>query len=469
MLLPALLAACSPSGDATVTEGLRWLPCGDGFLCATLARDEGPLEVTWHPAAMATPQVIAMGQGGPGGSSIDLLHTVLDVFAPYDPDLWSNVNWIAMDNRGTGGSDPLDCVDASWFDALRQYEPVPADEDAAEALGALRTAFQAGCLADRGLEGLAALGTPTTADDLDAFREAYGADLLDFIGYSYGTWLGAVYAGAYPAHVGRFVLDAIVAPDLTRDEFLASQADGFETALERFFDRCSADPGCPIAADPAGVFDALLADAGTGPLPAPGDPDGRSLVRNDLRWGVATLLYGPDDEALGDALAEAADGDATALLAAADAGWGRDPDTGDYSVTLQGYWAIGCLDAPWPAGWTDDDVFAFGAALDVEFPRLGSTLLSGELTCSGWPVSAAAPSVAAPDAPPLLLVNGLWDPATPFDGALALQDALANDSPLLTFEGDGHVAMFSDATGCTYDGIRSFLLDGVVPSGGTCP
>ena len=122
-----------------------------------------------------------------------------------------------------------------------------------------------------------------------------------------------------------------------------------------------------------------------------------------------------------------------------------------------------------PDGWTDEDVWAYGTSLDEGWPRLGSALITGELNCSGWPVQAPPVSVAAPDAPPMLLVGGRYDPATPFAGAEAMQQALENDTRLLAYEGDGHVALFSDVTGCVYEQERSFLLYGDDPQTGSCP
>lgn len=452
-----------------IAEALPWADCGEGFQCATLRSGDADLAVTWHPSTVPSDGVLVMANGGPGASSIGLLRNVMYYWAEGDPELWSDRNWVAMDNRGVGQSAQVGCVDDDWFDTLRLLEPVPATEAEADVLRDGRDEFQAGCLDEQGEQGLADLGTPIYADDLDTLRDTLGQETLDLIGYSYGTWIGAVYATLYPDRVGRFVLDGVVAPQTTRDIALRGQTEGFELALERFFDRCAADPECPIHDDPAGVYDRLLAASAVTPLAAASDPWGRTLGRNDMRWSASTLLYDPDDEGLAQALAEADAGDAGLLLAGADDGWGRDPQTTAYGSTLRGYWAIGCLDLPWPEGWTDDDVWAFGASLDEGWPRLGSALLTGELTCAGWPVTAPETRIAAPEAPPLLLVGGLYDPATPWDGADVMIDALDNDSRLLTFEGDGHVAMFGDPSGCVYTQERAFLLYGDDPGVQVCP
>lgn len=463
-----LLAALACNGEEPATsldDALPWSDCGDGFRCASFPSDDAEVSVVWHPGEVEPETVAVLAQGGPGSSSIDLLRLLVTSWADDDPVLWGDRSWIAVDNRGVGSTDPVTCVGDDWFDDLRAYAPASPD-DAAD-LGALRDAFQAGCLADRDAPALVALGTGTYIDDLDTLRRILGVETIDFLGFSYGTHVGATYAARYPERVGRFVLDGVVGPETTRDVFLAGQAAGFEAALERFFARCADDATCAIHADPAGTFDGLLAAAAVAPLAAPSDPDGRVVTRNDLRWAAATALYGPDDASLAASLAAADAGDAASLLALADAGWGRD-DGGAYDPSLQRYWAIGCLDVPWPDGWTDGDVTALGAELDLASPRLGSMLLTGELTCLGWPATAEPPALAAPTAPPLLLVAGERDPATPFASAEATRDALGNDSALLSFGGDGHVAMFVDGSGCAYDAERAYLAYGELPAG-DCP
>lgn len=445
-------------------HGLDWRDCDDGFECATLEVDGAAVEVVRHLGA--TDRVVVLASGGPGVSSIDELEWLVTNWGESDPVMWQDTTWVAMDNRGVGRSDPLECVGDDWYDDVRAREPVPADDQEAAALRASRDAFQAGCLADRSADELARLDSGTYADDLDAFREALDADTLDYIGFSAGTFVGGLYAARHPDGVGRFVLDGVVAPDSTRDRFLRGQTVGMEAALERYFARCAADPECPAGPDPAALFDRLLAAAAVAPLPAPTDPLGRSASRNELRWAAASMMYGPRDDQLSDALAAADAGDAALLLAAADDGWGF--DGAHYDPSYQRYWGIGCADQPWPAGWTEDDVWAFGREMEAESPRIGWDILTGELTCLGWPAPSPTLSFSASTADPLLLVNGRHDPATPFAGAEAMRDALGNGSTILPFDGDGHVAMFTDDTWCAYGAEREFLLTGAT-SVTACP
>jgi pimeloyl-ACP methyl ester carboxylesterase len=444
-------------------RALDWQECDDGFECATLDADGAAIAVVRH--AGGTERVAVFASGGPGVSSIDEIEWLVPNWGDDDPELWQDTTWVAMDNRGVGRTDPLDCVGDDWYADVRWREPIPATEEDAAALRASRDAFQAGCLADTPADELARLDSATYADDLDTFRDALGADTLDFLGVSAGTYVGALYAARHPDGVGRFVLDGVVGPDATRDGFLRDQTAGMEAALQRFFERCDVDPDCPIGPDAAAVYDRVLAASLAAPIPAPSDAHGRVATRNEVRWAVASLLYGPYDEDLGAALAAADAGDGGPLLLAGDDGWGFDGE--HYDPSYQRYWGIGCVDQPWPSDWTEDDVWAFGRELEAASPRIGSSILTGELTCLGWP--AAAPEVSlASTAPPLWLVNGLYDPATPYDGAEAMQDALGNGSTLLPFDGDGHVAMFTDTTGCAYEAERAVLLTGTT-SVEACP
>lgn len=459
-MLLALAVACTPDEPPDgAGEELPWADCGGGVECATLPGSG--LTAARRLADRPDARWAVIASGGPGGSSIELLRGMLG-WGEYDPDWWYGTNWLALDNHGVG-TDQVACVDGAWFDDVRGRDPLPATADDEDALLASAAEFRDGCVADRGEDGLASFGTPTYADDLDELRAAVGASELDLLGFSYGTWIGAVYAARYPDRVGRFVLDGVVGPDVTREVFLRAQSAGFATALDRFFARCDADSECPAAPGSAQRYDDLLDTLRAAPLPT---DDGRALTLNDLRWAAASAMYGPDDAAFADALASADAGDGLPMLQLADDGWGRD-DAGGYDPTYQGYWAIGCLDVPWPADWTEDDVWGFAAEMDAEHPRIGSGMATGELNCLDWPVSAPPVDVAT-SAPPMLLVSGRYDPATPLDSGERLQAALGNGSPLLEYDGDGHVALFTDGTACVYAAERAFLLDGEPPSG-ACP
>ncbi|MEZ4235001.1 MAG: alpha/beta hydrolase [Myxococcota bacterium] len=435
----------------------------------TLPVDGGEVTVARHLARRDDARTAVVIAGGPGDSSIALLRDLLLGGTYEDPELWLDETWLAIDNRGVGVSDPIACVDSAWFDAMRGLEPVPGDDDAADALRASRDAFRAGCLADRDEASLARLDTATYVADLEALRIATGARELDLLAYSYGTRVAAAYTAAHPDRVGRVVLDSVVAPTATRDGWLDPQAEGFEVSLHRFFERCATNEACAVRDDPEGAYRALLDAAAAAPLPAPTDPAGRSLTRNELRWGVFGLLYYPQDALLGQVLDRARGGDAANALLMADGGWGRDPVTGLYDNVYSASWSIGGTDLPWPEGWTDEDVWAYGAQMEADYPLLGWSTLSGELVCSGWPVRSEPIDFSAPDAPPVLLVNSRYDPATPWANADALREALGNGSVLLTYEGDGHIAELSDASGCIGDAMSRFLRRGALPDDLTCP
>lgn len=449
-------------------SGIAWERCDDGFQCATLEMADGAeIAVSRHRARRGGARVAVMVQGGPGASSIDLMQSYVRAYREQDPLLWHDITWVAMDNRGVGRSDPIDCVDDDWYERARRLHPSPADPAARAALQQLRDDLQDGCLADRSADDLERLGTSTYLDDLDAFRDALGVEELDLIGMSAGSQIGAAYAARYPEHVGRFVIDALVPPEHDREVFLEGQRGGFEQALDLAATRCDLDPKCPSAPFRES-FETLVARAAKAPLPAPSDPEGRALWLNELRWATASLLYSARrDPLLQQAVADAREGDAALYLSAADDGWQRNDD-GSYDQIYERYWAIGCLEWPWNASWGDEEVWDLAADMDARDPWFGASVLSGELGCVGWPAQAEAVSYHAPTAPPLLVVAGLYDPASPYDNALRMLDELGNDSHLLTYDGPGHVAFGADSSGCTYDIVRSFLIEGVVRSN-DCP
>src|SRR5439155_4048850 len=98
---------------------------------------------------------------------------------------------------------------------------------------------------------LAHVGTQDAARDMDVLRQALGDRRLDYLGFSYGTFLGATYADLFPTHVGRFVLDGAIDPRLTAAEMGRLQAAGFELALHSFIADCVRRVTCPLGTDPA--------------------------------------------------------------------------------------------------------------------------------------------------------------------------------------------------------------------------
>jgi pimeloyl-ACP methyl ester carboxylesterase len=483
VVLVALLLATSAAsvvGAATPTTPttpgpdstrLDWKRCGSGFQCATLTVPVDPSipESTLDLAVIRARArdtdrrigTLVINPGGPGVPAVQFLRSVASTLPD---DVQDRFDLVAFDPRGVGESDSIECLDS--LDPVFDEDFEPASEAARAALIDEMTSLTQQCAARNG-ELLAHVSTADATRDLEQLRIALGERKLSFVGYSYGTFLGASYAQAYPNRVRAFVLDGPVDPSMSARAVTLGQARGFEHALDDFLADCSDDRGCAFhhGGDAARAYDALRAQAGRSPL-STDDPDGRGL--NQTRFDAAVLqqLYLGRSAwtGLAEALAAAEDGDASILLAGADAFVGRTDEGGDDHV-LESFWAVTCLDGPVVAG--------VDAAAELEqqaiaiAPRMGAFIVNNSLPCSLWPVPPVAPvgRVTAPGAPPILVIGTTLDPATPLDQARALARSLERGR-LLVADGEQHTS-FNNGNACVDAIVTRYLVDRDLPRAGT--
>lgn len=448
-------------------QELSWRGCGvPGFQCATLT---APLDYTdVDPAEdlqLAVARVRApdsagrigsllVNPGGPGASAIDFLQGYAGLGFP-EP-VRERYDMVALDARGTGRSEPVECLSDAEMDEFTQVDRTPDDEAEAEELFAAVTAFGEGCR-ERSGRLLEHISTEDSARDLDLLRAVLGDGRLHFYGASYGTQLGAVYAELYPERVGRLVLDAAVDPRLSTLERDREQAGGFETAFRAFLADCTARADCPLTE--AEDLSRLFAELDAEPLPT---GEERRLTESLALTGVAQALYAPSLwPRLRAALAAAADGDGGPLLELADSYHDREPD-GTYGTIMFAFPAISCLDAP-PAVREPDDVRAELPAFEEVSPTFGADFAWAMLLCAAWPVEATGePSaVEAPGAAPILVLGTTRDPATPYAWSQALAEQLES-GVLVTYDGDGHGAY--GESDCVDAVVGDYLLGGAVPT-----
>jgi pimeloyl-ACP methyl ester carboxylesterase len=467
------LVHVAPAVGATARSvPIAWHACSDGFRCGTLTvpvDDAAPAGSTLDLAVLRKPArhpnakigTLVFNPGGPGAPGLSFLTAIAGTL----PDrIQDRFDLVAFDPRGVGQSSAVECEDSldPLFD--QSFQPATAAErnglvDAVRAL--------ADACAQRSGAILAHVSTVDAVHDLERLRLALGEDQLSFVGYSYGTFLGATYASTYPDRVRAFVLDGPVDPTMSAREVTLAQARGFEHSLDDFLADCSAHPGCAFHHDghAANAYDALRTRAARSPIPADGVP-GRGLNRTRFDAAVLQQLYlgRPAWPALATALAAAADGDASVLLGQADAFVGRD-GAGRDDHALEAFWAVSCLDGPAIGG------LAAAAALEAQAiavaPRLGAFIVNNSLPCSVWPVApVAAPGrLEAKGAPPILVVGTTDDPATPLAQARSLAAALQHGR-LLVAEGEQHTS-FNVGTRCVDRTVTRYLVDLRVPEPGT--
>ncbi len=455
-----------PSSDSNVgttpSGSLDWTECDGGFECATLAvpvdheRPDGPtldLGLVRQPAADPDRRIgsLLMNPGGPGGSAVEFVEGV----APGLPsELRDRFDIVGFDPRGVGRSDALDC-----HDRIRaMYVTDPTIEDAGDRAALLRTstAFVQEC-EQRYRDLLAHLGTRDVARDMDLIREAMGEDTLTYVGLSYGTSIGQVYADLFPERVRAMVLDGVVDLSTPGVEGAVVQATGFERALDNFAADCRRRSSCPIAADPEAAVERVIAAAERAPIPAArvGEPAGPGLVILALVQSMySESLWAP----LAQGVATALRGDASALVQLANSYLGV--------ASFEIYFAVSCLDSAWPA---PDALLAAGKVAARSAPHFGEAIVTDYVRCSLWP--ARPQPLRPPEAagsPPILVVSTTGDPATPYESGVAVADQLPQ-GVLLTNEGEGHTVVV-DGKACIDDAVVPYLVGLEAPSDGTrCP
>jgi pimeloyl-ACP methyl ester carboxylesterase len=409
------------------------------------------LSVARVPASGDRIGALFVNPGGPGASGTDFAAT-LGFLLPSE--ITDRYDIVAVDPRGVGGSSPIDCgVPAEELYAADATIDSPEDRTA---LIDISTQYVDDCAIKYG-DVLPFVGTRDVARDMDSVRAAMGDEKLSYLGFSYGTAIGQVYADLFPDHIHRMVLDGVLELGPSGLDLAAEQAAGFETALARYVEYCDSGEGCETAGNALGAVEQVLALAEQpGGIPAP-DAD-RPAGPGEANLGISLPLYSQSLwNDLDEALAAALRGDGSKLVDLADQYIG----IGDFEI----YFAVNCMDFSWPAG--DPDAFlSFAKQTAVAAPHFGEALVNDYIRCADWPVAPdPLPATSAPGAPPIVVVSTTGDPATPYQGGVTVAERLES-GVLVTNEGDGHTVV-ADGKPCIDDLVVAYLVDGTVPADGT--
>ncbi|MFI8192855.1 alpha/beta hydrolase [Streptomyces sp. NPDC085946] len=461
-------------------QKLAWRACGaPGFECATLKAPRDYADPSAGDVRLAVARKKATGPGGrlgsllvnpggPGGSAVDYLQAYAGV--GYPAQVRARYDMVGVDPRGVARSEPVECLDGPEMDAYTRTDTTPDDRKETDRLVEAYRTFAEGCGRDAP-ELLRHVSTVEAARDMDILRAVLGDRKLHYVGASYGTFLGATYAGLFPDRVGRLVLDGAMDPSLPARRLNLEQTAGFETAFQSFAKDCVRQPDCPLGGPgtkPAQVGRNLKAFFGkldARPL-ATGDADGRRLTESLATIGVIAAMY--DEGAwprLREALASAMrDGDGAGLLLLSDSYYEREAG-GRYSNLMYANAAVNCLDLP-PAFESPDEVREALPAFRKASPVFGEGLAWASLNCAYWPVAATGEPhrIQARGAAPIVVVGTTRDPATPYRWAQALARQLSS-ARLLTYQGDGHTA-YGRGSSCIDSAINAYLLRGTAPADG---
>lgn len=493
-----VLAACSGDDDGPVTSGavsasateataaadgsaggdatIEWGPCDDDVVtedeleCATLAvpldhevagGDAIEIALIRAPATDDRVGAVLLNPGGPGASGFDFAANAATTLQS-EMGL-EGFDIVGFDPRGVDRSNGLRCLSDAEVDATVYIDTSPDTPEEQAALDATDGQFEAACIAKYG-DTLPLYSTESTARDMDLIRAAIGDETISYLGISYGTYLGAVYATLFPDRVRALVLDAAYEPtgDSIEEQY-TTQAKGFEEALNSWFAWCQSNTACAFtSADVAADFDALRQQLDDAPVSA---ADGRTANEQVLGTATGAALYAEETwPVLGAALRDARDGRGDSLLRLADGYVGREAD-GTYSTMDQSGSIIDC--ASGIAAAVPDDPEAIVASLREVAPRFseGVTVDDFEDSCAPLMPAVTPLTLSYTGDAPVVVVGGLNDPATPVRWAEEMTTAMGSSARLVTYTGEGHGFVLTST--CVTDIEAAVLRDLALPDEGT--
>jgi pimeloyl-ACP methyl ester carboxylesterase len=440
-------------------QPLEWAPCLDHLECAGVF---APLDYTKpdqqaitlrlakRPATAARRLgTLFVNPGGPGGSGIGLVQGFRGGgLAEYDL-----VGW---DPRGVGQSTPVRCFERESLDRYFSVDDSPDDGSETAALITEERSLGQSCLERSGVL-LEHVSTEETVRDLDLLRGLVGDAKINYLGLSYGTRIGALYAELFPKRVGRMVLDGAV--NITGSK--VEQAQGFERALVNFAS-WAANQHTELGGSKDEVLrtvTALWTQLDRQPIMV-GD---RSLTQQLAVAAVVLPLYGQQDSwaALRDALLSVVrDHDGARMLRIADLFDERRSD-GSYSQSMVAFAAIRCLDS---SATSVRAAVRQSETLIKKAPIIGP-FFGPDLTCPLWPVAPAppAPKIVGRGAASIVVIGTTGDPATPYEYAVGMAQQL-DSAVLVTFHGSGHLAYGQSE--CARQIVRNYLINDVLPGDG---
>ena len=469
-------SASVPQGDGLdgyYAQQLEWSECSDGFECSSFSAPidyanpaDGAMQISVI-RKLATGTALGslvLNPGGPGGSGIE--YTTYAEYVVSDT-LRENFDIVGFDPRGVGFSTPVECLDDEQTEEYIALDGSPDDQTEIDQAQAMSELFAQSC-AINSPDTYKFLDTISAARDVDILRALLGDEKLNWLGKSYGTFLGATYADLFPERVGRMLLDGAIDPMLTNEKLSYGQALGFELALTRFVDDCVTKSDCPLSASgAAGVSEVgdLLIKLDANPITL---DDGRLFTQAMGTLGVVGSLY---DKQYGwpelrTNLGLAIDGDFSGLASSVDFYTGRQSDGSYKDNSNDAIAAVNCLDRPDRA--TTEETAALASEWKKVAPNFGEYLAWSNISCSYWQAEATGvpKEITAPGTPTILVVGTVNDPATPYAWSQALAAQLSK-GVLLTLDGDGHTAYYQGSK-CIDEIVDNFYLTGEAEDGITC-
>ncbi|MBV8930086.1 MAG: alpha/beta hydrolase [Mycobacteriaceae bacterium] len=465
---PIEWSPCRPASSEAKSRLPAGAECGKLGVPVDYSKPDGDvaaIAVIKFPATGAKIGSLVVNPGGPGESGVQAAASIVN---GLPTDVRERFDLVGFDPRGVANSTPaVWCNSDADNDRLRADPQVDYSPEGVAHIEKLTKEFVDRCVNKMGKDFLANVGTAAVVKDLDALRGALGDDKLTYLGYSYGTRIGASYAENYPQRVRAMVLDGAVDPNADPVEADVQQAQAFQKAFNDYAADCAKSPDCPLGTDPAKAVD--IYHSFVDPLvdkPAP-TADPRGLGYSDAIVGTILPLYSPDLwRHLTQGFKELKSGRGDTMLALADLYMGRD-EKGHYNNSTDARVAVNCVDTP-PvtdrAKVVDEDRRVRDAAPFMSYGEFtGHAPMN---TCAFWPVPPTTQphQISVKGLPPVLVVSTTDDPATPYDAGVQLAKQLGGT--LLTFDGTQHTVVFQ-GNACVDDAAARYLIDLTLPPSGT--
>ncbi len=472
----------SGSGSSAAGPAMSWHPCteqGAALQCTSLQvpldySHPGGRKITLAlsevPATAPVSQrqgVLLVNPGGPGGAGLSLAAFVAQGLAH---SVASEYDIVGFDTRGVGSSVPAMHCDPSFFSRARpDYIPSSSAEEQQNIDRAKE--YAAACEQKYGWL-LPYMTTANIARDMDSIRAALGQQQVSYFGYSYGTYIGQVYATLFPHRVRRMVLDSVVDPTGAWWTDNIEQDYAFEGRLQAFFAwiaRYDSVYHLGSTADQVSAnFYRARADLEAHPIPGPSGP----LIGPD-EYDDTFLVGGYDNgywPGLAAALAAYLHSGSTSQLTSQYDQEGTQNEN-EFAV----YNAVECADVTWPRSWATWDSATRKVYATAPFEAWDNAWFNA--ACAFWPVKGSAKPLQIKGAglPPILMLQGTLDAATPYAGALVAHRLLPSSRMVVVEGGGNHGQSLADPPNTCVDGyLNRYLATGVVPSGpdpvnATCP
>jgi pimeloyl-ACP methyl ester carboxylesterase len=453
-------------------QEINWQSCNQDFQCATLAVpidysqiSTGTFEIALLKYEARTSKKLGsliVNPGGPGGSGVDYAYAAEYIFSPAILDRYDIVGF---DPRGVSRSAPIRCLNDKELDANNNSDSKPDNEKEFQQILVDTKKYVEICKNKN--KHLSSYSTANVARDMDILREALGDKQLNYMGKSYGTYLGTLYAQFFPEKVGRVVLDGAVDPTISNFQQTLTQAVGFDQAFSSFAKDCTRKKICSLPnGEEAAIAEMQKLFAQEAKKPLSTKTSNRKLSETMMVLGTASAMY---DSLTGwpklrRAITEAQKGYGDIFLKLADEYTDRQNDGSYPNNKFDSGAVIDCLDFNEPR--TLEQLRSDAKVFAVKAPLFGPYLAYGGVTCKFFNQDSEVKIETMTTANPVIIIGTTGDPATPYEWAQGLSKLLTN-SRLISLTGESHTGQGQGYV-CIDDQIDDFFISRAEPTRLNC-